>query len=71
MSVARTDLVFDNKEILDLLFERGEEITVGDTATVEKIETKINSFAFKQKLYHTPVCGVFMTFENDKDVRRA
>ena len=47
MSVARTDLVFDNKEILDLLFERGEAITVGDTATVEKIEKKINSFAFK------------------------
>lgn len=42
MSVARTDLVFDNKEILDLLFARGEAIRVGDKDKVKEIEETVN-----------------------------
>lgn len=64
-------MVFNNKELLELLFDRGEAIRVGDTIKVEEIEDRINDKEFKKKQYYTPVCGVFMTFENDIHVRKA
>jgi len=61
--------VFDNKEMIDLLKERGQAIRDGDSGKIFLLEHKINSL--KDSQYHTTVCGVFMTFEDDRNVREA
>ena len=41
-SIARIDLAMDNKELLDLLEERGTAINEKDIEKIREIEQKIN-----------------------------
>lgn len=56
-------------EMIELLRERGQAIRDGNSLNISKIEHKINTV--KEEKYHTNVAGVFMTFEDDKNVREA
>lgn len=61
------DLVFDNSRMIDLLKQRGSAIKYNDQGKVFQIEHLIN--LEKAAQYNTDVCGVFITFENDSDVK--
>ena len=55
--------------MIELLRERGQAIRDGNSGKIFLIEHKINTL--KEEQYHANVAGVFMTFEDDKNVREA
>ena len=60
-------MVFDNSKVLDRLLKRAEYIRIGDKDKIKEIEKEINSNEFKNEIYMTPICGVFLTLETDDD----
>lgn len=67
--VLRTDLVFDNRELIQLLAKRGEAIKFSQQSDVFQTEHQIRQLL--QKQYNARVCGVFMTFQDNEDVYKA
>ena len=55
--------------MLNLLKKRGLAILSNQVDHVRSIEAEIDEL--KQKQYNTNICGVFLTFENHKDVTLA
>jgi hypothetical protein len=69
VKIVRTDLVFDNGRMIKLLKRRGEAIKNNDSGRVFQAEHMIKML--KEQQYHARICGAFVTFENDKDVKTA
>ena len=65
--IARMDLAFDNKKIVDLLEERGLAISQQDYKKIQKIEIKIEKL--KEELYHGKIVGAFVTYNNQQDIK--
>ena len=63
------DMVFDNYEIISMLSSRGEAIKESNNAKIFQLEHLIKQFRDKQ--YDTDISGIFITFENDRDVKMA
>lgn len=60
------DLVFDNHRIIELLIKRGNAIKYSESGQVFYIEHLI---ALEKEKRKQNICGVFITFENDSDVK--
>ena len=69
MKVVRIDLVFDNAKIINLLIKRGTAIRKCKKELVRKLEHQIHEE--KKRQYYANICGVFITLENDEDVKNA
>lgn len=69
IKIARIDIVFDNKELIDTLDERGQAIKKNDKPRIVELEEKIDQQ--KNELYHARAVGVFVTFQTWQDVRYA
>lgn len=69
IKIARIDLSFDNRRMINLLRQRGDAIKNSDHGSVFQTEHLINLEKLRQ--YNTNVCGFFITFENDSDVKLA
>ena len=65
----RIDPIFENKELIEDLIQRGSFIQYQDEDGINKIEEKIENS--KEKYYNAPICGVFITFETSSHFRRA
>lgn len=69
VKIARIDLVFNIGEMVSLQKKRGQAIKFGKLEDVNLLESKINRE--KWKLFDSEICGVFIIFESDKDVKLA
>lgn len=75
----RIDLIFDNEDLISKLRERGLAIksfpSVWAKQKVAKIEAEIeglkNENVSKNRIYESHICGVFMVFQNNEDIKRA
>lgn len=65
--IARYDLVYDNKEMLTLLINRGFAIKTKNKEEILKIESEI--LDFKEKQYYTDIVGCFITYQTWEDVK--
>lgn len=61
--------MFDNKDMIELLMERGSAIKWNDEDKIFDTQERIRNKMFEQ--YHTRISGIFLTFRNDKDVKLA
>jgi hypothetical protein len=68
VNIARIDLVFDNKNIIDLLEARGNALKVENMQILREIEDQIE--AIKPFQYQADVVGVFITYERNEDIRK-
>jgi hypothetical protein len=69
MEVARIDVVFDNRRMINLLKQRGEAIKNSDNGRVFYTEHLIHQEMLRQ--YNANICGLFVTFETDSAVKLA
>lgn len=63
----RVDPIFDNRELVGLLRERGYAIAKNDMREVRTLEDKINV----DRQYDTRICGAFLTFETEEVLKKA
>lgn len=64
--IARVDLVFDNKKIINLLQNRGEALKLQKFDRIGEYERQIE--AQKEYQYHADVVGAFVTYHSSKDL---
>ena len=67
VKIVRIDLAFDNQEMIELLKSRGLAIRNSNVDMVVNQELQINGR--KGDHYHTTICGVFVTFEDDRNLK--
>ena len=65
--VLRVDPIFDNRELIGLLRQRGYAIATNDIAKARALEDKIDV----EKQYEAKICGAFLTFETDVIMEKA
>ena len=68
VTIARIDLVFDNKKMIELLEARGNAIKLENFAGVDEYEQQIDEH--KQYQYQADVVGAFITYERDSDIKK-
>jgi hypothetical protein len=67
IKVLRVDPIFDNRELVGLLRDRGYAIAKNDMSEVRTIENKIDV----DKQYDARICGAFLTFETEEILKKA
>ena len=67
IKVLRVDPIFDNRELVGLLRDRGYAIAKNDMNEVRTIENKIDV----DKQYDARICGAFLTFETEEILKKA
>jgi len=68
VTIARIDLVFDNKKMIELLEARGNAIKLEKLKGADAYEQQIDEH--KQYQYHADVVGAFITYERDSDIKK-
>ena len=68
VDIARIDLVFDNKKMINLLEARGNAIKNENLPAIDEVERQIE--AQKQYQYHADVVGAFVTYEKNSDIKK-
>lgn len=66
--IARIDLIFDNKKMIELLEARGNAIKKENFPALDEYEQQID--AHKQYQYHADVVGAFVTYERNSDIKK-
>ena len=66
--MAITQLVFNNRDLIDLFKKRGAAIKNENKNALDKVNEQIN--ALKDDDLSTP-CSIFMTFETEEGITRA
>ena len=59
-AIARVDLIYDNREMLNLLIGRGYAIKCKNKEEILQIESKIHEY--KEMQYYTNIVGCFVTY---------
>lgn len=68
LNIARIDLVFDNKKMIELLEGRGNALKLQDYDQLIKYEDQIE--ALKHFQYFADVVGAFITYERNQDLQK-